>query len=128
MMKKMKSLYFYFVCGSLTSLPKVHFITSPGLGGGIFPTIHRPPHEVIHDPPLVFDVEQDPSERHPLPLSDELNTMISQLLELKKQHEESFQIVPISPIFGYSFALCCGVGCQVPCDKCFCNGTAMLPP
>lgn len=42
---------------------KLHWITSPGLGGGVFPNIGRPPPEVVHNPPLVFDVDADPSER-----------------------------------------------------------------
>ncbi len=46
---------------------KVHWITSPGLGGGRWPVSGlSPPEQWRHDPPLVFDVEADPSETFPV--------------------------------------------------------------
>ena len=40
---------------------KAHWITSPGLGGGLLPYTSPTP-EATHSPPLVFDVEADPEE------------------------------------------------------------------
>jgi len=46
---------------------KAHWITSPGLGGGRWPTdAHAAAEQMRHDPPLLFDIEADPSEMFPL--------------------------------------------------------------
>lgn len=46
---------------------KAHWVTAPGLGGGRWPSdAHAAPEKFYHDPPLVFDVEADPSETFPL--------------------------------------------------------------
>lgn len=37
-------------------------MTTTGLGGGVYPNVHRPPNETYHDPPLIFEIDVDPSE------------------------------------------------------------------
>ena len=63
---------------------KVHWLTSPGLGGGRYathaPHDRAPPNEVrAWDPPLIFDVEADPSEMLPLASADLPHNLLSAL-------------------------------------------------
>jgi hypothetical protein len=109
---------------------KAHWITSPGLGGGRYPTSaehDRMPAGALRkfDPPLVFDIEADPSEM--LPLAAPPAALLAALAVAKAEYEAALTPVAINPAYGYEWALCCGVGCVAPCDKCSCRN-APLPP
>ena len=81
-----------------------------------------------HDPPLVFDLESDPSENYPLSLDKEpaLHGLLDKILEAKAKFEASM-------VFGESqvgrgsdpaLAPCCAPLCQPKpsCCQCWCIG------
>ena len=112
---------------------KAHWITSPGLGGGRYPTPGSQ-HDPLtgrkfapmrhHNPPLVFNIEQDPSETQALLKPPP--TLLLALAKAKTAYESALPIPdPIDPRFGFQWALCCGVGCQPPCDRCQCTNASL---
>ena len=115
---------------------KAHWITSPGLGGGRYPT-PGDQHDPLsgrkfapmrrHEPPLLFNVEFDPSESLPI-LAPPL-ALLAELAQAKTDYEASLPIpAPIDPRFGYEWALCCGVGCKAPCLECQCSNVTLPQP
>ena len=98
---------------------KFHWITSTGLISGS----HTLNHTVFHDPPLVFDVEQDPSEAYPLSPSELPAGLIDTVNEARKAHVESFRIRAIDPRFGMKWALCCDRA-----SNCTCSTPRRMPP
>ena len=98
---------------------KFHWITSTGLISGS----HALNHTVFHDPPLVFDVEQDPSEAYPLSPSELPAGLIDTVNEARKAHVESFRIRAIDPRFGMKWALCCDRA-----SNCTCSTPRRMPP
>ena len=111
------------------SISQVHWLTSPGLGGGRYDHhIHSAlPDGFIraHNPPLVFNVEHDPSEMLPVALS---NVTLAHFERLKSDYEAQLKPTAIDPRFGFQWALCCGVGCTAPCDKCQCKNKPLPQP
>ena len=104
---------------------KAHWITSPGLGGGLLPYTSPTP-EATHSPPLVFDVEADPEEAFPLPPASLPPALLAELAKRKAAYESQLTPTAITSKWGYEYALCCGVGCTPPC-VCQCKGVP-LPP
>jgi arylsulfatase A-like enzyme len=112
---------------------KVHWLTSPGLGGGRYathaPHDRAPPNEVrAWDPPLIFDVEADPSEMLPLASADLPHNLLSALAAAKASYESRLAPRAIDPAFGFQWALCCGVGCSAPCKTCSCRDVPLPQP
>ena len=77
-----------------------------------------------HDPPLIFDLESDPSENYPLSLDNEpnLHSLLEKILEVKARFEESM-------VFGESqigkgsdpgLVPCCTPLCQPKPSCCQC--------
>jgi hypothetical protein len=56
---------------------KAHFITGRGLVPG------SPAPQTLHDPPLLFDVEHDPSEAYPLAWRDQRPGALQELMRAK---------------------------------------------
>ena len=75
-----------------------------------------------HDPPLLFDVDADPSEA--FPLTDVPADTYELFAAKKKAYERDLVPIAIDPTFGYEYALCCGYGCDP--DNCTCE-CANLP-
>ena len=100
---------------------KFHWITSTGLISGS----HVLNQTTVHDPPLVFDVEQDPSEAYPLSEeSGELPSgLINRVSEARQAHMNSFKIKAIDPRFGMQWALCCDRA-----TNCTCTRPTRMPP
>jgi hypothetical protein len=71
---------------------KLHWITSPGLGGGIYPNVHRPSAETYHHPPLVFKVDEDPSEVRPQPHQQQQQHQHQH--QHQNQHQHQHQHIP----------------------------------
>lgn len=106
---------------------KVHWITSPGLGGGLLPYKSPTPEWDHHAQPLVFDVEADPGEQ--FALSDEAlpPTLLQDVAVAKAAYEAGLTPTSIDPAWGYEHALCCGIGCVAPCE-CKCQGVPLPIP
>lgn len=79
---------------------KLHFITRPGFG-------FTPP--TVHDPPLLFDVEQDPAEAMPLNVTHpEFAPVAQALIAAAKAHKASLQLGPsLYEGNSYSVVPCC---------------------
>ena len=67
---------------------KAHWITSPGLGGGLLPYT-SPTLEATHSPPLVFDVEADPEEAFPLPPASLPPVLLAELAKPRRRTSRS---------------------------------------
>ena len=39
----------------------------------------------------------------------------------KADYEKQMELRSIDMRWGYEWAICCGVGCKVPCAECFCT-------
>ena len=89
---------------------KIHWVTSMGLTSGT----HNLSNVVRHDPPLFFDVEQDPSESFLIQATDIAPEVWKMVQEQKKQ----LTFVPnaIDPRFGMQWALCCSVKTNCTCQ------------
>ena len=68
---------------------------------------------VRHNPPLIFDVEQDPSESYPLDVVD-IDPLVLLRIEQQKQNL-TFQPQAIDPRFVMKWALCCSVATNCTC-------------
>ena len=90
---------------------KAHFITSAGLTPG------HPAPLTAHSPPLVFDVEADPSEAYPL--SEANGTLpagtVAAILARKADAEARLFVRSINMTFGDRWALCCSWATSPPC-------------
>lgn len=104
---------------------KAHFCTSPGLGGNISDVT------VFHKYPLLFDIDQDPSEAFPICTGDRLpehnpeaNAAISRILRAYAMEKATFEyghIPPLPPGPGEGpdrYGLCCDRS-----KNCFCEGS-----
>lgn len=97
---------------------KLHWITSPGLT----PESATAPSPMLeHNPPIVFDVVADPSEAYPLEQTALPLTLLADATKAKRVYEEGLIPTSIDPNWGYEFALCCGVGCPPPPERCICQ-------
>jgi hypothetical protein len=113
---------------------KAHWRTSPGLGGGRYacnsttdPYCHHSADVWDHgEQPIVFDIEADPSET--LPLAVVPPKLLADLRREKARYEAALQPQAIDPRFGFQWALCCGVGCEAPCDHCTCTNAPLPQP
>lgn len=106
---------------------KVHFITSPGLGNGRWPW-HGPSPVSFHDPPLVYDIDSDPSEGFQISPEHLPAGFIEEVLLAKRNYEAHLKPTHIDPGFGFEYALCCGVGCSQTNNTCHCIcGNVTLP-
>jgi hypothetical protein len=93
----------------------------------MYPDIGRPAAETAHDPPMLFDVDADPSESRPL--GAEHAAVAAAITAMKATFEASFTLKAIDPRFGYEWALCCGVGCaSAAACVCHCPTPVPLPP
>jgi arylsulfatase A len=83
-----RNTVFYYRGGQIYALRsgalKAHFVTQGAYGEDDQP--------VAHDPPLVFDLSQDPSERFPLSNPDP--ALVRRLMELKAEQE---RVTPLAP-------------------------------
>jgi arylsulfatase A-like enzyme len=102
---------------------KAHWITSPGLGGGLLP-YSSPSPEASHVQPLIYNVAADPAEAFPLSADQLPDHLIDELHAHKAAYESRLTPTSIDARWGYEFALCCGVGCTPPC-KCQCTDVAL---
>lgn len=77
-----------------------------------------------HNPPLIFDLEADPSERYPLPLmgNPDLQAVLERIMEVKGQFEASmvFGESQISKGSDPNLEPCCNPQCspKPSCCKC----------
>ena len=99
-------------------MTEAHWITSPGLGGGLLP-YKGPSPEVRHTTPIIYDVAADPAEAFPLPSSQLPPSLFDDLAAHKEAYERALAPRSIDLRWGYQWALCCGVGCTPPC-RCQC--------
>jgi arylsulfatase A len=103
---------------------KAHWLTSPGLTPN---SGHVPSPSLQHEPPLVFDVEADPSEAFPLDAAALPRTLLAELAAKKKEAEAQLQPTAITAEWAYKYALCCGYGCKPPCT-CACKDVPLPMP
>ncbi|KAM4734102.1 arylsulfatase A [Anableps anableps] len=77
-----------------------------------------------HDPPLIFDLEADPSERYPLPLEDrpDIQAVLVQIKKVKAQFEANmvFGESQISKGESPNLEPCCTPGCSPKPTCCHC--------
>lgn len=80
----------------------------------------------FHDPPLLFDLEADPSEHYPLQLEDrpDLQALLERIKKVKEQFEASmvFGESQISKGTDPSLAPCCNPQCSPKPSCCHCWG------
>ena len=88
-------------------------------------------HGKLHDPPLLYNIHEDPAEQNPLDTNTTTHARVLDLIKVaKKQHEDSILPVPsqteIFP-FALSHLPCCGAepgtfdhAWKVMFDKCGC--------
>ena len=98
---------------------KVHWATRSGFNTSDTGTRHAPP--------LVFDVEADPSEAFPLDAVALPGTLLPELATKKKEAEAQLQPTAIPAEWAYKYALCCGYGCKPPCT-CACKDVPLPMP
>jgi len=106
---------------------KAHWITSPGLGGGMLPYASPVPEADHSIRPLVYDVEADPAEAFPLPDAALPATLLDDLRAAKSAYEGDLTPTAIDAAWGYEYAICCGIGCAPPCT-CDCKGVPLPIP
>ncbi|XP_061578012.1 arylsulfatase A [Cololabis saira] len=105
---------------------KAHFYTRGASHSGTTPDQDCPVYAVLkaHDPPLIFDLEADPSEHYPLPLEErpDIQTVLERIMKVKAQFEASM-------VFGQSqlekgtdpnLAPCCNPECTPKPGCCHC--------
>ena len=54
--------------------------------------------------------------------------LLAQLAREKSAYEAALKPRAIDPRFGFEWAICCGIGCAAPCDKCQCANTSLPQP
>ncbi|XP_002735773.1 steryl-sulfatase-like [Saccoglossus kowalevskii] len=96
----------------------IHGVTyRPKYGGSTFKVVYRTPnrtpgtegclwlcrcseeHVTKHDPPLVFDLTNDPGEKRPLEITDDVRDIIERTREAIENHNKT--IVPVEPQFTF---------------------------
>ncbi|XP_061578013.1 arylsulfatase A-like [Cololabis saira] len=105
---------------------KAHFYTQGAYKSSTTPDQDCSEHAALkaHDPPLIFDLEADPSERYPLPLKErpDIQTVLERIMKVKAQFEASM-------VFGQSqmekgrdpnLAPCCNPECTPKPGCCHC--------
>lgn len=108
-------LFFFFIsCASGAS----HSSTTPDQDCSIFASLK------VHDPPLLFDLDADPSEHYPLSLDDrpDLQEVLGRIRKVKEQFEGSmvFGESQISKGTDPSLEPCCSPQCGPKPDCCRC--------
>jgi hypothetical protein len=68
---------------------------------------------VRHDPPLIYDVDVDPSESYNIPYNEMNNSLLNMIIEQKKSL--TFRANSIDPRFGMKWALCCDTKTNCTC-------------
>eukprot|EP01120_Amphizonella_sp_Union-15-10_P016758 TRINITY_DN9023_c0_g1_i1.p1 TRINITY_DN9023_c0_g1~~TRINITY_DN9023_c0_g1_i1.p1 ORF type:complete len:541 (+),score=80.30 TRINITY_DN9023_c0_g1_i1:52-1623(+) len=91
---------------------KAHFITAPGLGGCSLITCQT----VVHNPPLLFNVQQDPSEAYPLDPS-QYKDLLNILINAKNEWVKDFVFGHIPQGSGMEYAVCCNRSNGCVCNK-----------
>ena len=89
---------------------------------------HAAPSWVRLDGPVIFNVEFDPSETLPIAKAEVPAEVYEQFGKEKSAYEAALTPTAIDPRFGFEWALCCGVGCKAPCDKCQCTNVPLPQP
>ena len=82
---------------------KLHFVTEDSIGPRRFTPI-------FHDPPLIYNIEHDPSEAYPLaPSSDEYRRERARLETSAAKHEATIAYVPNQMTLGVDpqYKICC---------------------
>ncbi|XP_034735813.1 arylsulfatase A isoform X2 [Etheostoma cragini] len=105
---------------------KAHFYTRGATHSGTTPDQDCPVFAILkaHDPPLIFDLEADPSEHYPLPLTGkpDLQALLERIKKVKEQFEASmvFGESQISKGTDPNLEPCCNPQCSPKpgCCKC----------
>lgn len=89
------------------------------------------PYEVL-EAPLVFNIEEDPSEQYPFsPADAEYQIGLLAATQVAKEHEESFKWFQSPQLnvgrFDHRLQPCCNPGCQPWPSCCNCNHNPHLP-
>ncbi|CAL1592160.1 unnamed protein product [Knipowitschia caucasica] len=106
---------------------KAHFYTRGASHSATTPDADCPALAFLkaHDPPLLFNVETDPSEHYPLSLSDkpELMNIVEKIKQLKAQFEDTMVFAPseISKGTDRSLVPCCNPECSPKPTCCRCE-------
>ncbi|KAG7217428.1 hypothetical protein INR49_021595 [Caranx melampygus] len=105
---------------------KAHFYTRGATHSGTTPDQDCPVFAVLkpHDPPLIFDLEADPSEYYPLPLMGrpDLQALVQQIKKVKEQFEASmvFGESQVSKGSDPNLEPCCNPQCSPKPSCCQC--------
>lgn len=105
---------------------KAHFYTQGAFHSGTTPDPDCPMSAVLkaHNPPLIFDLEADPSEHYPLPLeeSPEIQAVLQEIEEAKARFEASmvFGESQISKGTDPKLEPCCNPQCSPKPSCCSC--------
>ncbi|XP_017261445.1 arylsulfatase A [Kryptolebias marmoratus] len=105
---------------------KAHFYTEGAPHSATTPDQDCPGTAIFktHDPPLIFDLEADPSERYPLPLNDrpDIQVVLEQIKNAKAQFEATmvFGESQISKGSDPNLEPCCNPGCSPKPTCCHC--------
>lgn len=105
--------FFNFLCASGAS----HSSTTPDQDCSMLASLK------VHDPPLLFDLEADPSEHYPLSLDrPDLQEVLGRIRKVKEQFESSmvFGESQISKGTDPSLEPCCSPQCGPKPDCCRC--------
>uniref|UniRef100_A0A7N8XZG8 Arylsulfatase A n=1 Tax=Mastacembelus armatus TaxID=205130 RepID=A0A7N8XZG8_9TELE len=102
---------------------KAHFYTQGSTHSGLTPDHDCTVFAALkpHDPPLIFDLEADPSENYPLPL-DDLQALLVNIKKVKEQFEASmvFGESQISKGSDPNLEPCCDPQCAPKPTCCLC--------
>ncbi|XP_041853368.1 arylsulfatase A [Melanotaenia boesemani] len=105
---------------------KAHFYTRGCALSGTTPDPDCPAFAVLkaHDPPLIFDLEADPSEHYPLPLADrpDIQAVLEQIKKAKTEFEASmvFGESQVSKGTDPKLEPCCNPQCSPKPSCCYC--------
>jgi len=106
---------------------KIHYVTSSTVDGG------KPNNGVFHTPPLIFNIEEDPSERYPLDSrTTEWKNANATFTKAKRDHEATVTPVPnqIAKGKSHDVGICCDPESQKKYPQypnCTCNPENMPP-
>ncbi|XP_068170135.1 arylsulfatase A-like [Antennarius striatus] len=103
---------------------KAHFYTRGSALSGTTPDQDCTQDVKAHDPPLIFDLEADPSEHYPLSLEGqpELQAVLERIKKVKKQFESSMVFGKSEMAKGRDPSLepCCNPDCSPKPECCHC--------